>query len=91
MLFGCDEWKRLTPRAKILYLYIKAKYNGSNNGCIRLYYSELKGVKGFSSHGAISRAFKELEEKNWIRRKQIGGLYRHINDYELIGKYDGML
>lgn len=91
MLFKCDEWKQLSPRAKILYVYLKGKYNGSNNGKIRLYYSELKNITGFKSYFVIAAAFKELESKEWISRTQIGGLYRHFNEYGLTGKYDAML
>ncbi len=36
------EWKELSPAAKLFYVYLKGKYNGHNNGEIRLYYSELK-------------------------------------------------
>ena len=57
------EWKELRPAAKIFYIYLKGKYNGSNNGKIRLYYSELEEIKGLSSHSTISGAIKELEEK----------------------------
>jgi hypothetical protein len=85
------EWKGLSSAAKILYLYLKSKYNGNNNGSIRLYYSELKGIKGLSSDSTISNAFKELEQKEWIKRIKIGGLYRFFNDYELTGKFDDYL
>ena len=85
------EWTELRPAAKIFYIYLKGKYNGSNNGKIRLYYSELNGVKGISSPSTISGAIKELEVKGWIKRKEIGGLYRHFNEYELTGEYDDYL
>lgn len=88
MLLRCDEWKGLSAASKILYPYIKAKYNGTNNGKIRLHYSELEGVKGISSSNTISTAFKELEQKGWIKREKKGGLYRYNNEYELTGKYD---
>jgi hypothetical protein len=83
-----EEWKDLSPAAKILYVHLKGKYNGNNNGAIRLYYSELKGVKGVSSPNTASKAFQELEKKEWITRTEIGGLYRHVNEYKLTGKHD---
>ena len=86
-----DAWKGLSAASKILYIHLKGKYNGQNNGEIRLYYSELKGVKGCSSPQTVSNASKELQEKGWIKRKKIGGLYRHNNEYELTGEYDGYL
>jgi hypothetical protein len=88
MLLKGPEWKSLSISAKLTYVYLKAKYNGINNGGIRLHYSELKGVKGLSSPAAISRAFKELEKKEWIRRTKHGGLYRYFNEFELTGKHD---
>jgi hypothetical protein len=85
------EWKGLSSAAKILYIHLKGKYNGSNNGEIRLYYSELHDIKGLSSDSTISNAFKELEQKEWIKRIKIGGLYRFFNEYKLTGKFDDYL
>ena len=91
MLLGNLEWKGLSIAAKVLYVYLKAKYNGSNNGGIHLHYSELKGVKGLSSPSTVSRAFRELENKAWIKRTKQGGLYRYFNEYELIGGHGDYL
>lgn len=87
MLRG-SQWKNLSPAAKILYIHLKSKYNGINNGSIRLHYSELQGIKGISSPSTISKAIKELEKKEWIKREKFGGLYRYYNEYKLTGKYD---
>jgi hypothetical protein len=83
-----EEWKSLSPSSKILYIHLKAKYNGANNGSIYLHYSELKGIKGLSSHSTISKAFKELLNKEWIKKTKHGGLYRFSNEYELSGRFD---
>ena len=91
MLLSNEEWKELSSAAKLFYIYLKSKYNGINNGNIKLHYSELKGVIGISSHSTISKAIKELEKKEWIKRTKLGGLYRHINEYELTGNYDKYL
>ena len=88
LLFECVEWKALSPPAKLLYLHIKAKYNGSNNGDIKLTYSELKGSCGLSSPKTISKAQNELIEKEWIKKTAYGGLYRYSNLYELTWNYD---
>ena len=83
-----EEWKRLSPAAKILYIQLKGKFNGFNNGEIRLYYSELRDIKGLSSDATISRAFRELEKNGWIERSNRGGLFRRINEYTLTGRFD---
>jgi len=83
-----DQWKELSPAAKLFYIQLKGKYNGYNNGTINLYYSELRGNKGISSPSTISKASRELEEKGWIKRTKLGGMYRYSNEYELTGKYD---
>lgn len=88
MLFKENAWKELSPAAKLIYLYLKGKFNPGNNGRIRLYHSELKGHCGLKNPNTRCIAFKELEEGGWIKRIQLGGLYRHFNEYELTGKYD---
>lgn len=91
MLFGSPEWKKLSGAAKLLYITLKGKYNGFNNGDLRLHYSELKGVRGLSSSSTVAKAFKELEDKGWIVRVGMGGLHRHPNRYELTGKFDSRI
>ena len=51
---------------------------------------DIKGedIKGLKNSGSRCRAFKELEDKGWIKRTERGGLYRHFNEYELTGEFD---
>lgn len=91
LLFNCEEWKKLSPPAKQLYIMIKARYNGSNNGDISLPYSALKGHRGLSSSATISKASSELQEAGFIERRQMGGLYRRANYYRLTGRFDDHL
>ncbi|MFH1800234.1 MAG: hypothetical protein ABH891_05260 [Candidatus Omnitrophota bacterium] len=81
------EWRSgLSNSAKVLYIHLKHKFVGHNNGEICLHYSEVRDIL---APGTISRAFKELEEKDWIRREQqIGGKYRFTVYYRLTGKHD---
>ena len=88
MILRCREWKELSPAAKIFYITLKAKFNGCNNGEIRLYYSELKSIRGLRSSGTISKAIRELDQKEWIKRTKLGGLHRNFTDFELTGKFD---
>lgn len=87
-----ENWHDLSHGAKALYLILKSHYNGSNNGQIRLPYSRLKGMRGFRNPSSIAAAFKELDQKNWIKReKRIGGERRWEYYYSLTGEYDELL
>lgn len=85
------DWKDLTPAAREIYCQLKGKYNGSNNGEIRLYHSELKDIKGLKSPSTRCRAFQELENNGWVVRTKLGGLFRYFNEYKLSGKFDDSL
>ncbi len=87
MIFG-PEWKSLSPGARCLYINLKAKFNGANNGDIKLCYSELMDTAGFRSPKSISSAMQELEGAGWIRRTRYGGLHRFQNRYSLTGQFD---
>lgn len=82
------QWLSLSAGAKILYIHLKGRYNGSNNGEIILPYSAMREVKGCSNPRTISRASKELQKKKWIKIEERGGLYRHNNLYKLTFEYD---
>jgi hypothetical protein len=85
------EWRNLKSRSKIFYLYLKAKYNGQNNGEIQLHFSELQDLPELRSRKAFYGAARELEATGWIERTNQGGLFRNANTYRLTGKYDAML
>jgi hypothetical protein len=87
MIFS-KEWSDLSPAAKIIYFQMKGKYNSNNNGRLKLYYSELRKIKGLKCSRSISKGFRELEQKEWIRRTKLGGVYGRPNEYELTGKHD---
>ena len=83
-----EPWRELSAPAKIFYLHLKGRYNGSNNGDIKLPYRAMRGVKGCSARATILKAIKELEAKNWIKKRQFGGHTRWDNLYRLTWKYD---
>lgn len=91
LIFRSEEWRNLSPRAKVFYLTLKAKYNGANNGDIRLCYSELKTDASFKSPKSVSAAMRELEKGEWIVRVKRGGLFRYENRFRITGKFDAML
>jgi len=53
-----DAWKQLSHSEMIAYIYLKANYNGSNNGEIPFRYSSMKGVM---SPATLSKALKRLQ------------------------------
>jgi len=91
ILFRCESWRALSAKAKLFYVYLKAKYNTLNNGKIQLHYSELSDMPGFGSRQAFYNASKELIQAGWVEKTNLGGLYRNPNTYKLTGRYDGML
>ncbi len=83
-----ESWQSLSAAAKIFYIHLKSEYYGSNNGKIKLSYSQMENVKGCCCRDSISKAIKELKEKGWITKKKQGGLYRYENLYKITWKYD---
>ena len=68
-----DPWRGLSAAAKIFYIHLKGRYNGANNGEIRLSYAAMRGVRGCSNRHTIAKAIKELETKKWIKIKKKRG------------------
>ena len=85
-LLDSPEWLNLSTSAKLAYLYFKKAYVGHNNGEIRLYYSQMKKI--LKSSATFSKAIKELEEKNWIKTENQGGLFQRASTYSLTFLYD---
>lgn len=85
VMLRSDEWKELATSSKIVYIYIKANYNGRNNGEISFKYSEMKRILASAT---IAKGLKQLEVRGWIKRTKYGGLFRYYNLYRLTGKYD---
>jgi hypothetical protein len=79
------EWKELSHTTKLIYILVKANYNGSNNGEIPFSYRKDADV---FAPATISKGLKELVSKDWLDKTQHGGLYRHYCLYKLTGKYD---
>lgn len=83
-----EHWQGLSAAAKIFYIHLKGRYNGQNNGNIKLSYGAMSDVIGCCNRHAISKAIKELETKGWIKRTRKGALYRYPNIFKLTWKYD---
>jgi len=87
-LFHNESWRSLSGSAKIFYACLQGKYNGDNNGELQLLYSEMKGVKGCASSGAVTKAIEELTAKDWIKLERKGGMHRALNYFSLTFKHD---
>ena len=85
------EWKELSHIEKLLYIYVKAGYNGGNNGNIPFNYS--KHEKEFASAtiakvlGGV-RQKGTLIEKGWLEKERKGGRYRYKVFFRLTGRFD---
>ncbi len=78
------EWRTLSASAKIVYIYLKSKYNNKTLDMVTLAYSELEDMY---STQTVSNAFKELIEKGFIEKLKNGGLFGGVCVYGFIGKY----
>jgi hypothetical protein len=93
------EWKKLSHVEKLLYIYVKAGYNGGNNGDISFDYSEYARSKenplGQFAPGTIAKVLGgpktgkgTLIEKGWLEKKYEGGRWRHKAFFKLTGRFD---
>lgn len=78
------EWRKLSSSAKVLYIYLRAKFNYKTFSEVTLAYSE---VKDMMSSKTTSRAFKELVKGGWIEKTKYGGLFGGVCAYKFIGSY----
>lgn len=68
---SCPAWQSLSMNARCLEMELKALYDGTNNGKLFLSIREAAKRLGIADNTA-SKAFKELEEKGFIKSKQKG-------------------
>jgi hypothetical protein len=81
-----EEWLGLLTSRQVIYLNIKNKYNGINNGRIYLPYTEFQ--EQFRSKNTFYDSLDDLAKEGWINRKKKGGRQRFYYHYYLTGKYD---
>ena len=65
-LIESEAWKWLRPISKAVYIELKRRYNGLNNGKISLSLSEAAHILK-ASKSSISRALKQLETHGFIK------------------------
>ena len=78
------KWKKLSNKAKIVYIYMRGKFNKETLSKITLTYSEMKDVM---KPKPMSRAIKELIKDEWIEKVEQGGLLGGKSVYTFLGEY----
>ena len=78
------NWRKLSSSAKVIYVYLRAKFNYKTFQEVSLAYSE---VKDMMSSKTISRAFKELQQAGFIEKTKHGGLYGGVCAYKFVGQF----
>lgn len=64
-----EAWATLRPGPRALYIELKRRFNGSNNGSIIL--SHRDGAKALSVHrNTVGPWFEELRERGFVRMTQ---------------------
>jgi hypothetical protein len=72
-LQSTEAWASLKPGPRALYIELKRRYNGSNNG--RIFLSHRDAAKALNVHrNTVGPYFKELEERGLIRMTQAAHL-----------------
>ncbi len=61
-----DAWRTMKPGPRILYVELKHRFNGSNNGVISLSHRDAEKLLA-TGRNAIGRWYKELEERGFIK------------------------
>jgi len=78
------KWRKLSSSAKILYIYLRSKFNSKNLGEVSLSYGEIGDML---SSRTVSKAFGELLDGGWIEKIKQGGLFGGVCTYKFKGEY----
>lgn len=78
------EWRKLSSSSKVVYIYLRSKFNRETLGEVSLAYSEMRDMM---SSKTISRSFKELQERKFIEKIKYGGLFGGTCTYRFTGPH----
>lgn len=73
-LLKSAAWRSLSGSAVKLFLELHTRFNGSNNGNLRLSYAEAAEALGMGK-ATVQRAFQDLQEKGFVVLTQEGNWY----------------
>lgn len=69
-----EAWQACSVYERSLYVALKERYNGTNNGAIPMSYREAEIALGCSNK-PIPAAFRGLEQKGFIRKQTLGSFH----------------
>lgn len=76
-------WRSLGGSALKVYMELRTRYNGSNNGQLILSIRDASNALGLGK-ATVKRAYDELQDKGFIKLRQPGRFYgRHAAEWEL--------
>jgi biotin operon repressor len=79
-------WRHLSGAAAKLFLELHTRFNGSNNGKLRLSYAEAADALGMGK-ATVQRAFCDLQEKGFVVLVRKGNWYhRQAHEWRLTTK-----
>ena len=78
-----EDWIKLSSPAKIIWIYMRSKFNNKTLSEITMTYSELRKLY---TPKTVSRSFIELQEKGFIEQTAKGGL-NNPSKFKFKGKY----
>ena len=70
-------WRSLNGSAVKVFLELRATYNGRNNGELSLSFQRAADLLGMSK-SSVARAFKQLEERGFVRKTKEGQWYGRL-------------
>lgn len=70
-------WRSLSGAAVKLWLELHTRYNGGNNGCLRLSYAEATDALGIGK-ATVKRAYAELVAHGFLALEKEGNFYYRL-------------
>ena len=76
-------WRSLSGSALKVFLELHTRFNGSNNGAVRLSYAEAADALGLGK-ATVQRAFRDLQDKGFVVLEKQGNWYhRQAHEWRL--------
>lgn len=81
-----DAWRDLSGAAVKVFMELHTRFNGSNNGMVRLSYAEAASALGMGK-ATVQRAFADLAAKGFVVLEREGNWYhRQAHEWRLTTK-----